>query len=115
MSESSIFAENQVMRDQVSQEGLLMCMRARLPGAPSEDSLPSLEGWSETALGSLGKGKWAAGTHPQPSLYSSQTSLVKLFTGPKGEEIFFLCFIDLLDSWKADAGNTILLPANTAG
>lgn len=66
MSESSISAENQVMRDQVSKEGLAKSMKARLTGAvPSEDSLPSLEGWSETAFGSLGKGMGpTAGTHP---------------------------------------------------
>lgn len=67
------------------------------------------------SLGEFGKGEVGGRDSPPPSLYSSQTSLVKLFTGPKGEEIFFPCFIDLLDSWKADAGNTILLPANTAG
>ena len=65
MSESSIFAENPVMRDQISQEGLLKSVKARLTGAvASEDSLPSLEGWSEAALGSLGKGKWVAGSQP---------------------------------------------------
>ena len=54
------------MRDQVSKEGLVKTMKARLTGAvPREDTLLSREGWPDTALGSLGKGKCpAAGTHP---------------------------------------------------
>lgn len=46
MSDSSIFAENQEVKDQVFEEGLMKSMGTRPLGAcPSKDFLPFLDPW----------------------------------------------------------------------